>query len=85
MDCIENGEIKEEDTQTQTARRSHNANNNFWKELIAYFPFIRHGPHRKPKILGGMHISDLIILVTKIKGEAQTEQGDLINLKSIKN
>jgi hypothetical protein len=22
-------------------------NNKFWEELIAYFPLIRHGPHRK--------------------------------------
>jgi hypothetical protein len=25
----------------------------FWEELTAYFPLIRHGPHRKRKILGG--------------------------------
>jgi hypothetical protein len=25
-------------------------NNKFWEELIAYFPLIRHGPHRKQKI-----------------------------------
>jgi hypothetical protein len=24
-------------------------NNKFWEELIAYFPLIRHGPHRKRK------------------------------------
>jgi hypothetical protein len=24
-------------------------NKKFWEELIAYFPLIRHGPHRKRK------------------------------------
>jgi hypothetical protein len=24
----------------------------FWEEIIAYFPLIRHGPHRKQKIGG---------------------------------
>jgi hypothetical protein len=28
----------------------HKENNKFWEELIAYFPFIRHGPHRKRRV-----------------------------------
>jgi hypothetical protein len=43
---------------------------NFWEELIAYFPLIRHGPHRKRKIKGG---------------QTHREQDDLISLKSLKN
>jgi hypothetical protein len=26
-------------------------NKNFWEELIAYLPLVRHGPHRKRKFL----------------------------------
>jgi hypothetical protein len=29
--------------------------NMFLEEVMAYFPFIRHGPHRKPKKLRGGH------------------------------
>jgi hypothetical protein len=25
--------------------------NKFWEELMAYFPFISHGPHKKRKIM----------------------------------
>jgi hypothetical protein len=40
-------------------------NKKFWEELIAYFPVIQHGPHRKPNnFLGG-----------------GTQQGYLISLK----
>jgi hypothetical protein len=29
---------------------NNNNNNKFWEEPIAYFPSIRHGPHRKPRV-----------------------------------
>jgi hypothetical protein len=32
--------------------RKHKIHNNFWEELIAYFPLIRHGSHGKPKNCG---------------------------------
>jgi hypothetical protein len=28
--------------------------NKLWEEIIAYFPLIRHGPHRKRKTWGGV-------------------------------
>jgi hypothetical protein len=34
----------------QWARDFYKNNKKFWEELIAHFPFIRHGPHRKQKI-----------------------------------
>jgi hypothetical protein len=45
----------------------------FWEELIAYFPLIRHGPHRKPKNYGGGHIDtkrqdDFVRYLTDIGG-----------------
>jgi hypothetical protein len=39
-------------------------NKKFWEELIAYFPLIRHGLHRKRQNEGGIH----------------RQQGDLISL-----
>jgi hypothetical protein len=48
------------------------------QELIAYFPLIRHGPPRKLKNYGGRDIDkeqgDLISLITKIKGDIQTDR-----------
>jgi hypothetical protein len=40
--------------QRRRRRRRRSVNNRkFWKELIAYFPFIRYKPQRKPEKLGG--------------------------------
>jgi hypothetical protein len=38
LDLVENNNIKQ------------NINRKFWEELIAYFPVIRHGPHRKRRV-----------------------------------
>jgi exonuclease III len=63
----------------------------FWEELTAFFPSIRHGLHREPKILcGDMHIHrqqhDLISLVTKTTGRyTERRQGDPKSLISLKN
>jgi hypothetical protein len=48
-------------------------NRKFWEELIAYFPLILHGPHRKLKIRG-------IHRHTDGQREIHREQGDLISL-----
>jgi hypothetical protein len=48
--------------------RLHNYNENFREELIAHFPLLRHGPHRKRKKLGPHRRQcDLIGPLTKIR------------------
>jgi hypothetical protein len=49
-----------------------------WEELIAYFPLVRRGPHRKRKIGRGgkTHIpqSDFISLMTKLTWKTQVDR-----------
>jgi hypothetical protein len=61
-------------------------NKKFWEELIACFPLIRHGPHRKQ--LEGTHIQqgDLKSIITEVNGDTQIEsKGDFIGLITLKN
>jgi hypothetical protein len=70
----------------------HYINKGFWEKLIAYFPFIRHGLHRKRRIkqffyccscirCSGRYLPSRCIETTgEIHIQTQTQQGDLISL-----
>jgi hypothetical protein len=73
-----------------TVDRATSNNKKFWEEPVAYFPLIRHGPHRKQKrgwTQTGKQPSDLISLLKKILGGGYTnrQQGDLISLKNMED
>jgi hypothetical protein len=55
----------EGETQThwQTARWPNNTHKKSWKEVIAYFPLIRHRPHRKLRNAGHRQQGDLISFI----------------------
>jgi hypothetical protein len=68
--------------------RKRNIHKELWKELIAYFPFIRRGPYRKPKErkVGNADKThkqqcDLISFLKKF-GRTHREQDDIINRKN---
>jgi hypothetical protein len=58
-------------------RRNKDSNKKFWKELIAYFPMIRHGPHIKRRLQqffvgAGMYLPSCYI--SKLRGYRQTHR-----------
>jgi hypothetical protein len=48
-------------------------NKKFWEELIACFPLILHGPHRKKLEETHRQQGDLIGLLTEINGDTQID------------
>jgi hypothetical protein len=59
-------------------RRSKEKNNNFWEELMTYFPFVRHGQPRKRKMMRVSHISTR-------NTDIDRQQGDLTSLTDLEN
>jgi hypothetical protein len=46
----------------RNTNRNRYTNKKFWEELIAYFPLIRHGPHRKRKKSGRRYTSSKVVV-----------------------
>jgi hypothetical protein len=54
-------------------RSVDNINKKFWEELIAYFPLIGHGPHRKRHNYGDTHSIHIIFHNIRYRGNVFTE------------